>query len=469
MGLIGAVGRRFDAIVWEPELEKIRGPRHWLLVALRIVLTLIEDFRNGGITMRAMGLVYTTLVSLVPLLALAFSLLKAFGVDNALRPVLGRFLAPLGAGSDQIIDKIVDFVAHVKVGVLGVIGVIALIYSVISLIQKVEGGCNYIWHVRELRPISRRVTEYISVLVAGPLVILAGVSMTATVSNNSTVAWLTSIEPFGATLYLASRVLPYVLYSVGFMLLFKFIPNTQVRLLPALGGGLFSGVLWQTASLGFAVFAKNAGNVNAIYSSFAILILLLIWLYVSWMILLLGCRVAFLLQHNERLTRGHYPPRLGAAEHERLALLIATLVADRFIHGDPPWRVAELAHTLRAAPDHVHDVADQLVAGKFLVVTGDLGTTLLPRRDIAEVRLAQVVEIVRAGDPAARARPRDATAAHAVDALAQEANSARHAVYGDRSLRDLALSLRAGSDDTARRLSSPTASRPDHATDAHPI
>lgn len=452
MGLFGAVGRRFDAIVWQPELERLRGPRRWLLIALRILLTLIEDFRNGEITMRAMGLVYTTLVSLVPLLALAFSLLKAFGVDNALRPVLQRFLAPLGAGSGQIIDKIVDFVQNVQVGVLGAIGVVTLLYSVISLIQKVEAGCNYIWHVRKLRSIGRRVTEYISVLVAGPLVILAATSMTATVSSNSTVTWLTSVEPFGAALYLAGRILPYVLYSIGFTVLFKFIPNTPVRLLPALGGGIFAGVLWQTASLGFALFASNAGNVNAIYSSFAILILLLIWLYVSWMILLLGCRVAFLLQHNERLTRGHYPPWLGAAERERLALLITTLVADRFIQGEVPWTTSALAHTLRAAPDHVQDIADQLVAGSLFIEAGDLGTTLLPGRDIAEVQVARVLEIVRSGEAAARAHPRDLSAARAIDALAEQAEQARRSVYRDRSLRDMALLLHAERENAGGQL-----------------
>ncbi|MES1955741.1 YihY/virulence factor BrkB family protein [Salinisphaera hydrothermalis] len=452
MGVLGGLGRRFDAIVWQPEIERLHGPRRWLLVALRILITLIEDFRNGEITMRAMGLVYTTLVSLVPLLALAFSLLKAFGVDNALRPVLQRFLAPLGAGSGQIIDKIVDFVQNVQVGVLGAIGVVTLLYSVISLIQKVEAGCNYIWHVRKPRSIGRRVTEYISVLVAGPLIILAAASITATVGNNSTVSWLTSIEPFGAALYLAGHILPYILYSIGFTVLFKYIPNTRVRLLPALGGGVFSGVLWQTASLGFALFAKNAGNVNAIYSSFAILILLLIWLYVSWMILLLGCRVAFLLQHNERLTRGHYPPRLGAAERERLALLVTTLVADRFMQGGVPWTIPALAHTLRSAPDHVQDIADQLIAGGLFIEAGELDATLLPRRDIAEVRVSRVLDIVRAGEPAARAQPRDVMVAQTVDALTEEAEQAKRSIFRDRSLRDMALLLHDERESVDRRL-----------------
>src|SRR5699024_8790022 len=128
--------------------------------------------------------------------------------------------------------------------------------------------------------------------------------------------------------------------------------------------------LWQTASLGFTTFAANAGNVNAIYSSFAILILLLIWLYVSWLIMLTGCRVAFLLQHQEQLVRGPYPPPLSSYRREELALLISTLVAHNFLRGNPPWQVERLAHYLRAAPTHVYDVVDQLVDGRILIETG---------------------------------------------------------------------------------------------------
>src|SRR5699024_9701085 len=156
----------------------------------------------------------------------------------------------------------------------------------------------------------------------------------------------------------------YIMYSAGFTFLYSFMPNTHVRLLPALGGGLFAGILWQTASLGFTTFAANAGNVNAIYSSFAILILLLIWLYVSWLIMLTGCRVAFLLQHQEQLTRGVYPPPLGNHRREELALLVSTLVAYNFMHGDNPWQVDRLAQRLRAAQAHIYAVADQLVSGR---------------------------------------------------------------------------------------------------------
>lgn len=439
--MLGVIGDRYDRWIWQPELEQLKGPRRWALLVARIAVTLVRDIQAGEITMRAMGLVYTTLVSLVPLLALAFSLLKAFGVDNALRPVLQRFLAPLGAGASDIIDKIVDFVQNVQVGVLGAIGMVALIWSVLSLIQKVEAGCNYIWRVRSARSLGRRVTEYLSVLIAGPLVILAATSMTATVTNNAAVGYISSVQPFGDALYLAGRLVPYVLYSIGFTLLYAFMPNTRVRLLPALGGGVFAGVLWQTASLGFALFASNAGNVNAIYSSFAILILLLIWLYVSWMILLTGCRVAFLLQHSERLTRDPYPPTLGDEARERLALMILGLIARRFLDGDTPWQTDQLAHALRVASDHVNALVDDLVAADLLFETGEEQASIMPQRDIEQIPVNDILDVVRRGNPNARPDPRPHLPVTAIDHWMQRAEHARREVFGALTLRELALSL----------------------------
>lgn len=439
--MLGGIGDHYGRWIWQPEIEQLTGPRRWALLAARIAVTLVRDMKAGEITMRAMGLVYTTLVSLVPLLALAFSLLKAFGVDHALRPVLQRFLAPLGSGSADIIDKIVDFVQNVQVGVLGAIGMVALIWSVLSLIQKVEAGCNYIWRVRSARSLGRRVTEYLSVLIAGPLVILAASSMTATVTNNTAVGYISSVQPFGDALYVAGRLVPYFLYSIGFTLLYAFMPNTRVRLLPALGGGIFAGVLWQTASLGFALFASNAGNVNAIYSGFAILILLLIWLYVSWMILLTGCRVAFLLQHSERLTRGPYPPTLGDEARERLALMILGLIARRFLDGGTPWQTDQLAHALRVASDHVHALVDDLVAANLLFETGEERASIMPQRDIEQIPVNDILDVVRRGNPNAQPDPRAGLPVTPINHWMQRAERARREVFGALTLRELALSL----------------------------
>lgn len=435
--MLTRIRNRFNEAIWQPELDALPAPRRWGVTGVRIGQILVRDFQNGEITLRAMGLVYTTLLSLVPLLALAFSMLKAFGVDNALRPVLHRFLAPLGSQADEIIDKVVGFVENVQVGVLGAIGVVLLMYSVVSLIQKVESGCNYIWQVRKMRSLGRRFTEYLSILIVGPIVVLAASSMTASLTSNTVVEYLSTIEPFGTSLYVAGRMVPYVLYSIGFTLLYAFMPNTKVHWLPAMGGGIFAGVLWQTASLGFAVFASNSSNYNAIYSSFAILILLLVWLYVSWLIMLLGCRVAFLLQHPEQLTREPYPPRLGGADRERIALLLMGLIGYNFMHANPPWQIARLARYLRVAPDHIYSIVDQLVAANMLIESGDTTITLLPRQDIESLKVDDILAAARSGDANAAPTPRDDRLHREVEGWISRSLEARTQVFEQLSLRDL--------------------------------
>lgn len=424
--------------LWSVDADDLPLIERFFTVLARLIYILARDIADGQLTMRAMSLVYTTLLSLAPMLALSFSMLKAFGINGVLRPTLERFLSPLGAQSDQIVDTMVGFVEKVDVGVLGVVGLALLIYSVISLIQKVEAGCNFIWQVRKPRSLGRRFSEYLSVLLVGPLVIVLATSMTATVSNNTLVGQITAIEPFGTTLYLIGRTVPYFLYSAAFTFLFMFMPNTRVRFLPALAGGLFSGVLWQTASYGFATFASSAGNVNAIYASFAILIFLLIWFYVSWLILLLGCRVAFLIQNPSQMRRAAEPPRLSAEQLEELALLVMALVAHNFINGSPPWGVQRLGHYLHALPEHVFTVVDRLVAQRILVETGEDQEAVLPRRDIDGITVNEILEAVRGGDPSPLSRPRNDVPHQRVQAIITRLNGARYDSLKDMSVRQLA-------------------------------
>jgi len=428
---------KFNAVVWNADIDAMPGPKRWGITAVRVAQVLLRDLADGAITLRAMGLVYTSLLSLVPLLALSFSMLKAFGMDNMLQPMLERMLAPLGERGEPLISAITEFVANVNVGILGVVGLVVLLYSVISMIQKIESGCNAIWEVRQPRSVGRRFTEYLSVLIVGPLVVVAATSMTASLSSTAVVSYLGTMEPFGTTLYVAGLLTPYVLYSAAFTFLYTFMPNTHVRLLPALGGGVFAGVLWQTASKLFTMFAANAGNVNAIYSGFAIVILLLIWLYVSWLIMFTGCRVAFLLQHRDQLTRGHYPPPLGNRRREELALLICLLIGRRFLHGEEPWAIEHLARTIRAVPAHVNEVVEQLVQGRILIKTGHDGITLMPRQDIGRLKINAIIAAVRAGTPHSQPATGNEPEQRQVAKLMQQAETARSDAFGQLSLREL--------------------------------
>jgi membrane protein len=389
--------RRLRELLWGDH-EAHPPNRRPLLRAGQYVFALARDLFEGQISMRAMSLVYTTLLSLVPILALAFSLLKALGVHNTLEPVLLEFLSPLGAQASEVTRNIVGFVDQIKVGVLGTLGISLLMYSAVSLIQKVEGSFNYIWRVVRPRPLSQRIGDYLSVLMVGPVLVFSSMGLTATVLNSSAVNFITSIEPFGLLFYSFTKLLPYLLIIGAFTFLYSFIPNTRVRLKAAFGGGVLAGVLWQSSSLLFASFVAGATNYNAIYSGFAIVIFLLIWIQLGWLILLTGCQLAFYIQHPERLAPDKTAPTLSGKGVEYLALMIMSLTGQRFLKGEPGYTQEELAVKMNAAPEHVAQTVEVLMFHRLLVEAGELRSQLIPGKDLDSITLAQLWRLARAGN-----------------------------------------------------------------------
>jgi membrane protein len=421
---------RLREVLWS-EADALGRFQRELRLAGRYLYALGRDLLDGQISMRAMSLVYTTLLSMVPLLALAFSLLKGLGAHNELEPVLRRFLEPLGPQGDVVARNVVAFVENIKVGVLGFVGVVLLLYTAISMIQKVEDAFNYIWRVQTRRRLGQRIGEYLSVLFIGPLAVFAALGVTASVMSSTLVAGLAQIEPFGVILYVAGRLLPYVVIVGLFTFLYGFIPNTRVRFGAAFGGGLLAGFLWQSAALAFASFVARSPNYEAIYSGFAIVILLLIWIYVGWLILLVGCQLAYYLQFPERLAPTRAAPHLWGRAAELLGLEAMAMVGRRFIRGEAPLTIDELRRDLAALPEHVERVVGVLVHHGVLAETGVDGRTLLPRRDLDSITMAQLWLLLREG-----AEGRGSGVGGEVRALVEQAEQAFAGGAGARTVRD---------------------------------
>lgn len=367
------------------------------LTAGRYLLALLRDFAEGQLSMRAMSLVYTTLLSLVPVLALSFSMLKAFGVHNALEPMLLEFLRPLGPQAETVTENVIGFVENIKVGLLGSVGVGLLLYSAISLLQKVENAFNFIWRLKRPRSFGQRFGEYLSVLIVGPMLVFTAVGITATLRNTVIAQWVLGLEVLGPFVYLATQLIPYLLIVAAFTFLYAFIPNTRVRISAALCGGLLAGFLWQSASLAFASFVAGATNYDAIYSGFAIVLLLLIWLYIGWLILLVGCQLSFYVQCREYLTPNAHTPFLSAFGSESLALAIVGLVGRRFLAGEIAPQRDELARLLGAAPEHAEICVQILVHSGILVEADPAKPRLIPARDLGGLSLGALWLRIRRG------------------------------------------------------------------------
>lgn len=358
---------------------------------------LARDLFEGQLSMRSMSLVYTTLLSLVPFLALGFSVLKALGVHNTLEPVLRQFLRPLGPQGAEITSNLIGFVEKIEVGVLGSVGVALLFYTAISLIQKVESSFNFIWRITRPRPFAQRIGEYLGVLMVGPVVVFSALGMTASVLNSGVVEDIRSIEPFGFLLYSLTRMIPYAMIVGMFTFLYAYIPNTKVNLRSCAIGGVVAGVLWQTASFAFASFVASATEYNAIYSGFAIVIFMLIWLYVGWLILLIGCKLTFYLQNPAHLNPDRGPPPQSGRHAEYLALMIMGTTGRRFIAGLSPLTQEDLARELGATADHLAPAIETLIQRGYLAEAGRERTQLVPARDLDGVTLGSLWRDLRAG------------------------------------------------------------------------
>lgn len=422
---------RVETLVWAP--SRTTG----LVRLARTVLILGRDLAFGQLTLRAMGLVYTTLLSIVPLLALSFSVLKAFGVTNQIQPMLLNLLEPLGEKGADVALRITGFIENMNVGVLGAVGLALLLYTSISLIQKIEESLNYIWHAPRTRSLGERFTRYLTVLMVGPILVFAALGATATVMSIELVQGLMAVDVMSQALQTLSRLVPYLLISGAFTFIYLFMPNTRVRLWPALVGGAVGGIAWQTAGWAFAVFIAGSNNYAAIYASFAILILFMIWLYLSWLVLLFGASVAFYVQHPEYLYLRGGEPRLSNRMRELLALSIMELVAMRFIQGGTsPSQQAFTEHL--KVPSHVLMVVlDELERKAMVVATADDPCLYLPARDPARILLVDVLQAVRTADEDGFLSPSAVPTSAAVDRLVTQLLEAAATSLGGMSLHDL--------------------------------
>ncbi|MEO8040170.1 MAG: YihY/virulence factor BrkB family protein, partial [Betaproteobacteria bacterium] len=308
---------------------------------------------------------------------------------------LRNVLTPLGDRGEEITSHIVGFVERMNVGVLGSVGFALLLYTAVSLIQKIEEAFNFIWHVTEPRSIGERFSRYLSVLLVGPILVFTAVGMSAALTNLSAVQGMLAVAPLGHLAVALGRVMPYVLVIGAFTFIYVFVPNTRVRFRPALIGAIAGGLLWQTGGWAFAAFVAGSTRYSAIYSSFAILVLFMIWLYLSWVILLFGAAVAFYRQHPEYILQQSGEPRLSNRMRERLSLAIMSLIAASHAKGLTAWSTQRLASELHVPSHTVHRVLEALEHGGLLEQSRSDPPAFLPARDLAGVSVAALLRTVR--------------------------------------------------------------------------
>lgn len=366
--------------------------------ALRLATAVGMEFRHRLLDARAAGLVYTTLLSLVPFLAVMFSVLKAFDVHHVIEPFLAQTLEPLGAKSREITATIIGFVDNIKMGVLGVFGIAGLFYTTYSLIDKIEQALNAIWQVKQGRTWERKFTDYLSAVLVGPVLVVSAFGLLASLQSHTLVQHLVRIEPFGTLLVWSGDVVPFLMLCAVFTFFYKMIPNTHVHIRSAAIGGVSAAILWIIAGEAFAKFVAASANYSAIYSSFAVLMLFLLWLYTGWMIVLIGAQFSFFHQYPTAYLSRLLWEQGTYVFREQLALKVLRVLGHRYFKGDRPLTLPELSSELNMPLSLVEEEVERLVNNGFV---GRLqepeGVSLIKSPDLIFVK--EVLDSVRNGTP----------------------------------------------------------------------
>jgi membrane protein len=367
---------------WGPMLRWLRYPT-----------ALIRDWLRGEITVRAMSLAYTTLLSLVPLMVFSFAILKGLGARGDLRFILHEFFSPVGAAASQLTESAMQFVANMRGGLLGTIGLVFLVYTVIATIQKVEGSFNLVWRIAHPRSFGRRFTEYLSVMIAGPILLAVAVGLLGSAENSPLAQWLHAVAPLAQFFDVLGQILPYAIVTVVFTFMYAFIPNTHVQFRAALIGGVTAGIIWALVGKVFTAVIVYSSQMVAVYTGFAIVLTTLIWVYLSWLILLIGAQLAFYVQFPQYLRHGLEDIELSASDREQVALSIMYLIGRDYGTGKGHWNTGRLALELDVPSVALAPVLARLERSELIVATDK--DHFVPGRGPESILLSDIVDTVR--------------------------------------------------------------------------
>jgi membrane protein len=384
--------------LWSRDLTTMSWLRRMGTQALRLATAVGMEFRHRLLDARAAGLVYTTLLSLVPFLAVMFSVLKGFGVHHVIEPFLAQTLEPLGPKSWEITTAIIGFVDNIKMGVLGVFGIAGLFYTTYSLIDKIEQALNAIWQVKQGRTWVRKFTDYLSAVLVGPVLVVSAFGLLASLQSNTLVHHLIELEPFGTLLVWSGEMVPFLMLGAVFTFFYKMIPNTHVQVRSAVVGGVSAAILWIIVGEAFAKFVAASANYSAIYSSFAILMLFLLWLYTGWMIVLIGAQFSFFHQYPTAYLSRLLWEQGTYVFREQLALKVLRVLGHHYLKGDRPLRLPELSSELNMPLSLVEEEVERLVENGFVGrLQEPQGVSLIKSPDLIFVK--EVLDSVRNGTP----------------------------------------------------------------------
>ncbi|MFO7861394.1 MAG: YihY/virulence factor BrkB family protein [Desulfosalsimonas sp.] len=376
--------------IWNDPPEAGRLHQAFLHV-IRVVLITANSFRSQLLLLRASALAYSTLLAVVPVLAVGFSMLKGLGFHTQIEHVLVNYLT---AEQEELTSRIVEYISNTDFKALGALGTAVLIYAVIMMLSNVEGAFNSIWGVTRNRPIVRKISDYISVLLLGPLLMVVSTAVFTSFSSHTMVQTLSHYPVFRDFFALFGMLIPYMGLWIAFTAMYMIMPNTRVRFLPALIAGVVCGSVWALAFEVYTTFNVGMARYNKIYGTFAALPIFIIWIYISWIIVLVGARISNAIQHLKTYQQEFKGTGASFGQRQHMALYIMHEIARHFHTGNPPPTADQISRHLAIPTRLVHEIGEMLCGqGLLREIEGD-GQIWQPAMDLSRIRVADVLNAI---------------------------------------------------------------------------
>lgn len=362
--------------------------------SLQLAVMIARGFVQDELLLRASALTYVTTLSLMPLLVVVVALISMVGGEQS---IVDLAVAQLTAVSPGARDLILEQVRDVRIGSLGTVGASLLVLTAVLTLRHLESTLNNIWGIRQGRSWTRRFSDYLAVLIVAPILTATAISLATTLQSGQVFGELRNL-PAVSTLYSRGlQHLPNLLLCVAFTFLYWFFPNTRVRAVSALLGGIVATILFSAARYVYVDLSLGAARYSVLFGSLVALPMVLAWLYVCWAIILLGAEVSFAhqnLAHYRRELRGRAP---CIAEREAVSLRVALEVARAFASHRPPPAATALSDALDLPVRIVRDLTEALVEEGLIVecAVEDREAGYVPARPIEDISVSDVLRAVR--------------------------------------------------------------------------
>ena len=396
--LIDRVIRFIGRDIWMIRVADLPRIHRFAIKQAQIIYIVARDFFKDDCSLRASALTYTTLLSLVPLLAFVFALVTAFKMDIS---VLKEFIVEnVALGNEEIGTEMFNYVSNINAATMGAPALAILVFTVISVMSTIEGSFNRIWGVSRPRSFWRRFSNYLTILLITPVFVIAGATLAGTLGSHQVVTALMRYPIFQTAFLSFFKLIPWGLTCLGFCFLYLYMPNTRVKFKSALIGGVIAGILWQSALWGYITFQVGFVQYAKIYGALAQIPILLVWVYISWLIVLLGAEISFANQNVQAYRKEEFDPLTGWGNQELMALAILERIGLNFLQGKPPLNAEKISPELNLPLRSVNIILEKLVQSGLINELGEKGNHYQPSRDLSGLRLREIVWSLRySGSP----------------------------------------------------------------------